>query len=79
MSCITLVLSNFVPVLYLKIKYKNVLIEISPIVGVELYDHKADPQENHNRAFDKSFSSLRKQLSEQLHKGWRHALPPSRV
>lgn len=39
--------------------------------GTELYDHYIDPEENHNRADDPTYSETRKELSDLLHKGWR--------
>ena len=41
----------------------------------ELYDHQRDPEENQNVAFDKAYEKIRRQLSDQLHAGWRKALP----
>ncbi|XP_052783116.1 iduronate 2-sulfatase-like [Mya arenaria] len=43
--------------------------------GVELYDHTVDPDENHNRADDTAYATLRANLSWRLHAGWRHASP----
>lgn len=45
------------------------------VVGVELYDHDADPEENHNQACNPALQDVIKKLSGQLHAGWRHALP----
>ena len=42
----------------------------------ELYDHLIDPKENVNIANHAENAELVKQLAEQLHKGWRGALPP---
>ncbi|XP_046381449.2 iduronate 2-sulfatase-like [Haliotis rufescens] len=39
--------------------------------GVELYDHLADPEENHNLALNAAQQGLRSRLSGQLHAGWR--------
>ena len=47
--------------------------EWSKVYGVELYDHKKDPEENRNHADDPKYNSIRKHLSEQLHAGWRAA------
>jgi len=47
-----------------------------PPVGVELYDHEADPNENVNLAGQSEHKELTAQLSRQLHAGWRSALPP---
>lgn len=47
-------------------------------VGVELYDHEADPQENVNLAEEPEFSAIRRRLSEQLEAGWQAAVPPTR-
>ncbi|ELU07221.1 hypothetical protein CAPTEDRAFT_18188 [Capitella teleta] len=41
--------------------------------GVELYDHRTDPEENHSRAHDASYKSIREMLSRQLRAGWRGA------
>ena len=46
--------------------------------SVELYDHQIDPEENHNRAHKSSYSEVVKQLSKQLHAGWRDAPPLKR-
>ena len=46
------------------------------LFGVELYDHTKDPEENHNMALEPSYAKIVKELSEQLHAGWRNALPP---
>lgn len=43
--------------------------------GVELYDHTVDPEENKNRAYDRSYQLIRETLSKQLHAGWREARP----
>ena len=45
------------------------------VCGVELYDHEADPEENHNQAHNPTLIEVVKELSDQLHAGWRHALP----
>ncbi len=47
-------------------------------VGVELYDHEKDPDENVNIALRPENNELVKKLSETLHAGWRRALPPGR-
>lgn len=41
--------------------------------GVELYDHKIDPEENVNRAFNEEYAKIRKELSKKLRAGWRNA------
>lgn len=46
------------------------------LFGVELYNHLTDPEENHNKANDPTYATIRKQLSEALRDGWRKALPP---
>ena len=46
------------------------------LFGVELYDHRQDPEENHNRAKDPSYTQIKKELSGLLHAGWRNAMPP---
>ena len=43
--------------------------------SVELYDHQLDPDENQNMAFERSYQAIRDQLADQLHAGWRKALP----
>ncbi|MBT3291535.1 MAG: sulfatase [Victivallales bacterium] len=43
----------------------------------ELYDHDADPDENVNLANLPEHADTTAKLSEQLHKGWRGALPPA--
>lgn len=45
--------------------------------GVELYDHYWDPEENINQAYNPDFEPLVKELSDNLHKGWRNAFPPT--
>lgn len=47
----------------------------SPI-GVELYDHKKDPDENVNLAGQPEHTDLIARLSRQLHAGWCEAMPP---
>ena len=42
----------------------------------ELYDHFIDPDENVNIANRPENTELVKQLANQLHKGWKGALPP---
>jgi len=44
-------------------------------VGVELYDHENDPEENVNLAVMSEHEELVKELSRQLKAGWRGALP----
>ena len=46
--------------------------------GLELYDHKSDPQENINIAKQPENAGLVKQLTAQLAAGWRAALPASK-
>ncbi len=43
--------------------------------GIELYDHKSDPQENINIANDPENAELVKQLTDQLKAGWSQAIP----
>jgi iduronate 2-sulfatase len=45
------------------------------VVGLELYDHQVDPQENTNIAHLPEHAELVRQLSTQLDAGWRKALP----
>jgi arylsulfatase A-like enzyme len=42
----------------------------------ELYDHETDPDENVNIAGRPEMAETVAQLSHQLHRGWRGALPP---
>ena len=44
-------------------------------VGIELYDHRIDPQENWNHAGEKKYKDIQAQLRQQLRAGWRDALP----
>ena len=43
--------------------------------GVELYDHKADPEENWNVADEPQYQGIKDSLSKALHQGWRKAMP----
>ena len=43
--------------------------------GVELYDHQIDPEENVNVYREKAYEVTVKELSKQLHDGWREAIP----
>ena len=45
------------------------------VVGVELYDHEADPGENVNLAGRAEHAALVEQLAGQLEEGWRGTLP----
>ena len=45
------------------------------LLGVELYDHTKDPDENHNMADDPSYAMIKQELSQQLHAGWRQSSP----
>ena len=45
------------------------------IDAVELYDHRNDPQENHNLAVVAPPKELLEQFGKQLHEGWRAAKP----
>ena len=45
-------------------------------VGIELYDHQADPGENVNLAGKPEQKGVVKELAAKLHAGWREALPP---
>ncbi|KAH3705274.1 iduronate 2-sulfatase-like [Dreissena polymorpha] len=47
------------------------------LFGVELYDHKIDPEENKNRAKDPGYESIAAELSKKLRAGWRQSLPPN--
>lgn len=41
--------------------------------GVELYDHRIDPDENVNRADDPEYQEVVMELQQQLRLGWRYA------
>jgi arylsulfatase A-like enzyme len=43
----------------------------------ELYDHQVDPDENENIVDKPELAETVARLSEQLHRGWRGALPPA--
>jgi iduronate 2-sulfatase len=43
--------------------------------AIELYDHQTDPKENVNLAYQPEKQKIVKQLTKQLHDGWRVALP----
>lgn len=58
-------------------RYTEWIKEKTDLVGVELYDHILDPDENVNRAKEPEQEELIKQLSATLHAGWKAALPPS--
>jgi iduronate 2-sulfatase len=47
-------------------------------VGVELYDHSIDPEENINRARERNYTAIRTQLSQTLQAGWRSVMPRQR-
>ncbi|HEX3870227.1 MAG TPA: sulfatase [Pirellulales bacterium] len=53
-------------------EWKNMAEEI---VGIELYDHQTDPQENVNVAGDASQEQNVSQLKQQLYAGWKAAKP----
>ena len=61
------------------VSFKGLMPNWDDVNGVELYDHAVDPEENHNRAGDADMKDKVKELSQQLHAGWRSALPPSHV
>jgi len=44
-------------------------------MGIELYDHRADPQETVNIAAAPENAELVAELSRKLHAGWRAAIP----
>ena len=46
--------------------------------GIELYDHKNDPQENINIANNPENAKLVKQLTDQLKAGWSKAIPTTK-
>ena len=43
-------------------------------IGTELYDHSADPEENHNVAGSSHYTDIQHHLSATLHIGWRGSL-----
>jgi len=45
------------------------------LIAKELFDHETDPQENQNLATDPLHLNTLNNLSQQLNKGWRYALP----
>lgn len=47
----------------------------SQVIGLELYDHQTDPDENNNIAHHSHNSAVQERLSNQLHAGWRHSMP----
>lgn len=57
-------------------RYTEWLEPNKPPVGVELYDHKEDPDENINLADRPEHNELIVELSKLLHAGWRETLPP---
>ena len=50
-------------------------LETKELAACELYDHKADPEENENIAVYEENKDVIKKLSAQLKAGWRNALP----
>jgi iduronate 2-sulfatase len=53
-------------------------IDHSKLEGVELYDHKEDPQENINIANRPTNQALVEQLTTQWQKGWKAARPAAK-
>ena len=45
------------------------------VVGIELYDHDKDPEENVNVVNQQEYKIIAQGLSKLLHKGWRNTLP----
>lgn len=43
------------------------------VAGIELYDYLSDPSENFNRADDTEYENVTRELSAELHMGWRSA------
>jgi iduronate 2-sulfatase len=60
-------------------RYTEWVTEGGENVGVELYDHQAEPAENVNVAGDPGNEATVAALAKQLHEGWRAALPPDQV
>ncbi|ELU09360.1 hypothetical protein CAPTEDRAFT_171703 [Capitella teleta] len=57
------------------VKFRDYKPEWQKLFGVELYDHKIDPEENNNVAAAAAYAPATKQLSAQLRAGWRSARP----
>lgn len=53
---------------------ENGVPDFSRVVGTELYNHTADPQENVNRAYDESHAALVKELTATVKSGWRGSI-----
>lgn len=49
---------------------------VGPLAAVELYDLQDDPNENTNIGQQETSKLLVEDLSKQLHRGWRSAVPP---
>lgn len=58
--------------------WDNIKKEKGVLSAAELYDHKVDPYETKNIADDSENKEVINQLSKQLAKGWRAALPKNR-
>ncbi len=56
-------------------RYTEWIAPDKKVVGVELYDQQADPQDNVNLANHPEQKNLVAELSKQLHAGWKAALP----
>ena len=57
-------------------RYTEWLDRENNVVARELYDYRIAPTETVNLALRPEHAGLVRRLSEQLHAGWRHALPP---
>lgn len=59
---------------WVRFSYESYRPDWTQVSGVELYDHQKDRAENFNRADDEDYSTVRTQLSDILHNGWRDSL-----
>jgi iduronate 2-sulfatase len=51
------------------------LIEQRKTGAIELFDHKIDPGETRNVAEKPAYKKIKKELLQQLHAGWKAAIP----
>jgi iduronate 2-sulfatase len=56
-------------------RFTEWIVPGTTFTGFELYDHKTDPGENINLAGKEGYADMIKELSSQLHSGWKNALP----
>lgn len=57
------------------VKFKHFRPIWSSVVGVEMYDHFIDPEENLNLADKPELNRIKHSLQKQLRAGWRQSLP----